>query len=227
MKRFEDFDRLSLSSLKQYIYCKRRFALMYVECEWGSNYKIVEGDLFHERVDNPLFSEKRGDLHISRSVPIYSDVMNLYGVADIIEFIKDDSGIKIHGKRERWRINPVEYKNGKPEKSNADNFQLCAQALCLEEMFNTNIEHGDIYYGKIKRRVTVDFTNELRSDVKEQVKNMKELLEQQLLPPKPKNQNCSLCSLENVCIPTIIRNQTSVKDRIAAIVKGELDAEIT
>ena len=200
---------------------------MYVECEWGSNYKIVEGDLFHEKVDNPLFSEKRGDLYISRSVPIFSDTMNLYGVADIIEFIKDESGVKIHGKKDRWRINPVEYKNGKPEKSDTDNFQLCAQALCLEEMFHTNIDQGDIYYGKIKRRITVNFTNELRLDVKEQVKNMKELLEAQLLPAKPKNQNCSLCSLENICIPTIFRNQTSVKHRIDELVKGEVDAEIT
>lgn len=116
MKKFDEIERLPISSLKQFIYCQRRFALMYIECEWRSNYKIVEGDILHERVDDPFFNEKRKDIHVSRSVPVYSNDLNLYGVADIIEFIKDAQGIEIPGKKGLWKINPIEYKNGEPEK---------------------------------------------------------------------------------------------------------------
>ena len=99
MKKSDEYDRMPISSLKQYIYCKRRFALMYINCEWGSNYKIVEGDILHSRVNDPFFNEKRGDVYISRSVPVYSEKLNLYGVADIVEFIRDVDGIKLPGKK--------------------------------------------------------------------------------------------------------------------------------
>jgi CRISPR-associated exonuclease Cas4 len=214
MKKFADNERLSLSALKQFVYCKRRFALMFSECEWGSNYKIVEGDILHERVDNPYFNEKRGDVHISRSVPIFSDSLNLYGIADIVEFIKDEQGVKISGKKGLWRLNPIEYKNGKPEKSNADNYQLCAQTMCLEEMFKTEIKYGAIFYGKIKRRVQVDFTDELRENVRGQVQKMHELLSRQEIPPKAEDQNCSLCSLIDVCMPNIFDKHKSSKEQI-------------
>jgi len=220
MKKFNDYERLPLSSLKQFIYCKRRFALMYIDGEWGSNYKIDEGDILHKNVDDPFFNEKRGNVHISRSVPIYSNLLNLYGVADIVEFIKDDDGISIPGKTGHWRINPLEYKNGKPEKSNADNFQLCAQAMCLEEMFHTTIKFGDIFYGKIRRRIQVEFTYKLREEVTRQVENMHKTLEEEVLPIKDKDQNCNLCSLSDICMPAIFDKHKKTKETIAALVKG-------
>lgn len=221
MKKFEEDERFPISSLKQFMYCKRRFALMYINCDWGENYKIAEGDLLHKRVDDPYFNEKRGDIHISRSVPIFSESLHLYGVADIIEFIKDENGIELPNKKDRWRINLVEYKNGKPEKSNADNFQLCAQALCLEEMFQTSIESGDIFYGKIKRRVKVELTDCLKAQVRMQVENMKRFLATQKIPIKDDAQNCSLCSLVDVCIPSAFGKQKKVRDQIALLMKGK------
>ena len=214
-------ERMPISSLKQFIYCQRRYALMYIDCEWGSNYKIVEGDILHQRVDDPLMNEKRGDVHISRSVPVFSDRLNLYGVADILEFIKDEEGIRISNKTCLWRINPIEYKNGKPEKSNSDNFQLCAQAMCLEEMFQMEINSGEIFYGKIKRRVSIKFTNELRSEVCVQIEHMHNLLLNQEIPPKPQNQNCSLCSLVDICMPGIFIKKKTFKDQIAGLMRGE------
>lgn len=219
MKKFDEIERMPISSLKQFVYCPRRFALMYIECEWGSNYKIVEGDILHERVDDPFFNEKRGDVHISRSVPIYSNTLNLYGVADIVEFIKEPQGVEIKGKKGFWRINPLEYKNGKPEKSNADNFQLCAQAMCLEEMFHTKINQGDIFYGKIKRRVVVEFTEELRNSVVDQVEKMNTLLVKQVIPLKSKKQNCNLCSLIDICIPEVSGIETNFKNQMARLMK--------
>ncbi len=192
---------------------------MYLECEWGNNYKIVEGDLLHQRADDPNFNEKRGAIYISRSVPIFSNKLNLYGVADIVEFIQNEKGIKIPRKKGLWEINPVEYKNGKPEKSNADNYQLCAQVMCLEEMFQTEIKSGDIFYGKIKRRVTVEITEELKEEVKVQVKNMNDLLLNQKVPNKSKDQICSLCSLINTCIPSVFNKQKKLKDRISILMK--------
>ncbi|MGV8168321.1 MAG: CRISPR-associated protein Cas4 [Alkaliphilus sp.] len=220
MKNVDDLERIPLSSLKQFVYCQRRFALMYIENEWGSNYKIVEGDLLHEKVDDPFFNEKRGDVHISRSVPIYSDLLNLYGVADIVEFIKDQEGVKVSGKRGLWRISPLEYKNGKPEGSGADNYQLCAQALCLEEMFETKIYSGNIYYGKLKRRVNVELTQSMKDSVKLHVNKMIELLLSQTIPDKTEDQNCNLCSLINVCMPDVIDKPKMVKDRIAKLMRG-------
>jgi CRISPR-associated exonuclease Cas4 len=203
MKKFDDSERLALSSLKQYVYCNRRFALMFIDNEWGSNHKIVEGDIFHLKVDDPTFNEKRGEVHISRSVPIFSDRLHLYGVADMLEFWKDPNGISLPDKKGFWRINPIEYKNGKPESSQADNIQLCAQALCLEEMFQTVIHSGQIYYGKIKRRITVEFTDELRGAVDEQLSRIKLLMDEMKIPSKPDNQNCKLCSLSDICLPQI------------------------
>jgi CRISPR-associated exonuclease Cas4 len=219
MKKIDDFDRIPISALKQFVYCQRRYALMYIECEWGSNYKIVEGDLLHEIVDDPFFNEKKGSIQISRSVPVFSESLNLYGVVDAVEFIKDDNGVSVNGKVGTWRINPIEYKNGKPESSKADNYQLCAQTMCLEEMFNINIPSGDIYYGKIKRRVKIDFTEELRSDVKNQLRKMSEVLITQLIPQKLENQNCNLCSLTNVCLPEISTKNSKFSKAIVNLVR--------
>ena len=206
MKRFnrgEGRERLPISAIKQYAYCKRRFALMFIDDQWGSNYKIIEGNITHEKVDDPFFNEKRKDIYCSRSVPIFSDRLNLYGIIDIIEFIRDNNGVNIGTKDGMWRINPIEYKNGRPEKSGADNLQLCAAAICLEEMFSTEIIAGEIYYGKLRKRVKIDFDAALKEQVEITVGKINELLHCDYIPPKPENQNCSLCSLSDICMPSI------------------------
>jgi len=193
---------------------------MFVDCEWGSNYKIVEGDILHEKVNDPFFNEKRGGKHISRSIPVYSDTLNLYGIADVVEFIKDDNGVEIGTKPGLWQINPVEYKNGKPEKSGADNLQLCAQALCLEEMFGAKIESGDIYYGKLRKRITIQFTNILRNQTICIINEINELLIKAEISPKPEGQVCSHCSLIDICIPAIYENKNSNRTRIERLIKN-------
>jgi CRISPR-associated exonuclease Cas4 len=195
---------------------------MFIDNEWESNYKIIEGDIHHEKVNDPFFNEKRGDKYYSRSVPVFSNRLNLYGVADIVEFLRDDSGVDIKTKKGLWRINPIEYKNGKPEKSGADALQLCAVAICLEEMFQTEIPSGEVYYGKLRRRENVLFTTELRSQVETIVKGINELFGSPLIPPKPDNQNCSLCSLANICVPSIFDLKDSNASRINRLMKGRL-----
>jgi CRISPR-associated exonuclease Cas4 len=219
MKESDIRERLPISAIKQYAYCQRRFALMFIDNEWGSNYKIVEGNIHHEKVNDPFFNEKRGDKYYSRSVPVFSNRLNLYGVADIIEFLRDDDGVNIKTKEGLWRINPIEYKNGKPEKSGADDIQLCAIAICLEEMFQTEISSGEVYYGKLRRRVNVPLTAELRSCVENLIERINELLDNPLIPQKPDNQNCSLCSLADICVPAIFDCQDSNASRIDKLLK--------
>ena len=212
-------ERLPISAIKQYIYCPRRFSLMFIEQQWGSNYKIVEGDFLHAKVDDPFFNEKRKELYKSRSVPVYSKKLNLYGIADIVEFNEDANGVKIGNKKGLWTICPVEYKNGQPEKSGADSYQLCAIAMCLEEMFQTTIPKGYIYYGKIKRRLEVLFTDELRLRISNAIEQMQILLEEQTLPTKSEQQNCNLCSLVNICLPGIFQNTTKQHKKLQAFLK--------
>ncbi|MEA4815310.1 MAG: CRISPR-associated protein Cas4 [Lachnospiraceae bacterium] len=218
----EETERIPISSIKQFIYCKRRFALMFVDAQWKNNYKIVEGDLLHQKADNPFLKESRGDLFRSRSVPVYSDRFNIQGVCDIIEFTKCDDGVKIGNKRGLWLINPIEYKNGKPEESEADFCQLCAAAMCLEEMFHTTIKTGDIYYGKLKRRQTIEFSDSLRNKVVWAIDNIAEIIQSQQIPSKPEGQNCSLCSLQDICMPKIFDNTLSIEKTMAKLKKGAL-----
>lgn len=221
MKKYDQPEQLPVSAIKQYIYCKRRFALIFIDSEWESNYKIIEGNFLHEKVNDPFFSEKRKDLYRSRSVPVFSDTMNVYGVADMVEFARDDGGVKINSKNGLWRITPVEYKNGRPEKSGADNYQLCAIAMCLEEIFNVKITKGEIFYGKIKRRVEIPFTNELRLKIFDVLDDARKLLAAQVIPPKPTNQNCNLCSLGGVCMPKVFKKRRNNREDIISLLKKE------
>lgn len=214
MKWLDEDERLPISMIKQYAYCKRRFSLMFIDNQWAGNYKIAEGDITHAKVDDPFFNEKRGDVHNSRSVPVYSDALNLYGIADIIEFIKDDNGVKIDGKKGLWRINPIEYKNGKPEKSNADNYQLGAVAMCLEEIFCCKIKSGDIYYNKLHRRFQVDITDDIKDDIKRIILDIKSILHNDKLIAKSESQYCGLCSLKNICLPKALDKKLSNKKRV-------------
>ena len=222
MKKYDESERLAISAVKQYAYCPRRFGLMFIDGEWGDNYKITEGNILHEKVNDPFFSEKRGDRFISRSVPVFSDSLNLYGVSDIVEFLRSDNGVNIGTREGLWLINPIEYKNGKPEKSHSDKYQLCAQALCLEEMFKTIIKSGDIYYGKLRKRETIILTDEIKAKTKDIIREINFLFDSGFsqIPSKPENQNCSLCSLLDICVPTIFNDNFSNFIRIDKLMKA-------
>ncbi|MCL2063264.1 MAG: CRISPR-associated protein Cas4 [Candidatus Cloacimonetes bacterium] len=209
------YDRLPISTIKQYAYCKRRFGLMYIDNEFLDNFKTIEGNIFHEKVNDPFFNEKRGEKYYSRSVPVYSDRLGLYGVCDIIEFLKDEKGVSLPTQKGLWKINPIEYKNGKPEKSRADEMQLCAQAMCLEEMFSIDILSGDIYYGKLRKRVNVLLSDELRLSVEKIALDIHQLMEKSFIPQKPEGQNCNLCSMIDICLPRVFKKPSSNLIRIS------------
>jgi CRISPR-associated exonuclease Cas4 len=135
MANYSDDDLLALSGIQHIAFCPRQFALIHIEQQWQENLFTFSGRELHERADDPFFVEARGVSLISRSVPLLSRRLGLYGIADVVEFHKDDcKGISFAGREGLWKPYPVEYKRGQPKKDDFDIVQLCAQAMCLEEM---------------------------------------------------------------------------------------------
>ena len=150
--QYADDELLALSGIQHFRFCKRQWALIHIERQWDDDLSTTEGRFVHERVDDPFFNESRGDIMVSRSVPLVSYGLGLYGVADVIEYVRSKNGVPIPGHEGLWTMNPVEYKRGKPKIDERDEVQLCAQAICLEEMFDLRLEGADFYYNEIRRR---------------------------------------------------------------------------
>ena len=131
----DDSDFLMISGLKHFQFCRRRWALVHIEQLWEENALTLEGHFMHERVHDDSFTEARGSVLLSRGMPVRSQELRITGVCDMVELYKDENGVPIQGRDGRWRLYPVEYKLGQPDIQGADALQLCAQAMCLEEMF--------------------------------------------------------------------------------------------
>ena len=176
---YTDDDLLMLSGIQHFAFCERQWALIHIEQQWAENMRTVEGTHMHERVDDPFASEVRGSVITLRSVSMVSYRLGLYGVADVVEFIRSENeeGVGMEGYPGKWCPVPVEYKRGKPKPDERDEVQLCAQAICLEEMFNTKILRGSLYYAETRRRVIVELTAELRQTVFEISRKMHELFD--------------------------------------------------
>jgi CRISPR-associated exonuclease Cas4 len=148
---------------------------------------------------------------LSRAFPLVSYQLGLYGVADVIEYIRSEDGISLPGYEGLWKMHPVEYKRGKPKIDERDEVQLCAQAMCLEEMFNVNINVADFYYNEIRRRVQLNITEELRDLVISQSDEMHYLFKKGLTPTAEKSRNCKFCSLVDICVPKLTKKSVSAR----------------
>lgn len=217
--RYTDEELLALSGIQHFCFCRRQWALIHVERQWEENLRTAEGHLIHQRVDDPFFNESRGDLIISRAVPLVSYALGLYGVADVVEYIRSEDGVSLPGREGLWMMRPVEYKRGKPKIDERDEVQLCAQALCLEEMFDTRIDRGDFYYNEIRRRVPLLLSAELRERVYALSKEMHDLFAGGVTPPAEVSRKCNLCSLQNVCMPKLTKKPVSVRKYLRKHVK--------
>ena len=151
--REEDF--LMLSGIQHFCFCQRQWALIHIDMLWEENLRTAEGEIMHDKCHDSMSSESRGDILISRGLPVFSRAMGVSGECDVVEFIRDDNGISLSGREGRYKVYPVEYKHGSPKEHNADVFQLCAQAMCLEEMLVCEISEGALFYGETKRRTKV------------------------------------------------------------------------
>ncbi len=200
---YAEEDYLMLSGIQHFAFCRRQWALIHIEQQWEENYRTTAGELMHKKAHDEGSFEKRGDLLIVRGLRISSRELGLSGQCDVVEFHRMADGVTLFGYDGKWSPVPIEYKHGIPKENNADELQLCAQAMCLEEMFQTNISDGYLYYGENRRRSHVEFVNDLREEVKTAAKEMHELFQRGYTPNVKPTKKCRACSLENLCIPKL------------------------
>lgn len=198
-------DYLMISGIQHFKFCRRQWALIHVEQQWAENEHTVVGELMHKKTHDPYLIEKRNDVLIVRALPVSSKSIGISGECDIVEFHKCDEGIKLIGHRGLYSVYPVEYKKGKPKESDEDKLQLAAQAMCLEEMFLTQIPEGALYYGETRRREVVEFTEEIRNQVKSIFEEMHGYYERKYTPKVKTTKACSGCSLKDICLPKLMK----------------------
>ena len=213
MERYTDESLLPLSGLQHFAFCTRQWALIHIERQWDENVRTVEGRHLHEKVHSGLHSEAQGEVIVARSVPLVSYELGLYGVADIIEYHRatEADGVVLHNRDGYWRPHPVEYKRGRPKHDDRDEVQLCAQAMCLEEMLDTEIREGSFFYGQTRRRTLIKFSAALRKRVVRLAREMHEMFSVGVTPPAPPGVNCKLCSLRDICVPKLTRSKKNVR----------------
>ncbi len=201
---WDEDDCLPLSGIQHFAFCKRQFALIHVERLWLENTLTFEGRTLHDRADDPFFFESRGTVLVTRSVPLLSRALGLYGVADVVEFrLCADRGVALDGREGRWQPYPVEYKRGRAKSDDRDAVQLCAQAMCLEEMLNVPVAEGALFYGRTRRRQVVRLDQTLRHRVTSLAREMHEMHSAGRTPPPAKSASCKRCSLREVCLPKV------------------------
>lgn len=214
IRKYSEDELLMLSGIQHFAFCERQWALIHIERQWAENLRTTEGHFLHEKVDDPYIVETRGHLVIARSVPVVSYALGLSGLIDMIEYAHTEdssNAVQLDDHPGYWLISPVEYKRGRPKPDDRDNIQLCAQAMCLEEMYNVAVAKGYTYYGQTRHRVPVIFDDLLRGRVMELSQRMHEMFKKGETPPAPAGINCGLCSLVDLCIPKLTRKGRSAE----------------
>ncbi len=212
-------DWLQLSGLQHFAFCRRQWALIHVEDQWAENLRTVDGGLVHERVHDQAFRESRGDCLTVRGLAVHSAELGVSGQCDAVEFQRDPAGVPLKGREGLWRPYPVEYKRGRPKEHDADELQLCAQAMCLEEMLCCDVSEGALYYAQTRHRTVVPLTPELRARVRESLGEMHELYRRRHTPKAKPSRACNACSLKDLCLPKLM-GRRSVADYLAAAMEG-------
>ncbi|MDE6052694.1 MAG: CRISPR-associated protein Cas4 [Lachnospiraceae bacterium] len=200
---YAEDDYLMLSGIQHFAFCRRQWAIIHIEQQWAENYRTTAGELMHKKAHDEDSFEKRGNLLIVRGLRISSHELGMSGQCDVVEFHQNNNGVELFGYDGKWDPIPIEYKHGVPKENNADELQLCAQAVCLEEMFQTNIPEGFLYYGENRRRSRVEFTDTLRDEVYKIAKEMHDLFCKGYTPNVKPTKQCKSCSLENLCVPKL------------------------
>lgn len=221
LSRYKEEDYLMLSGIQHFSFCRRQWALIHIEQQWNENLRTVEGNIFHKKAHDGYSSEKRQDVIISRGMPVFSPTLGISGVCDIVEFYRDDKkGISLHGREGRYLVYPVEYKKGQPKEDEADILQLAAQAMCLEEMLECEIEKGYLFYGEIRRRIEVRLDEDIRQQVRDTFEEMHHYYERRYTPKVKRTKACNACSLKDLCLPKLMKEQ-SVKEYISKRIEEE------
>jgi CRISPR-associated exonuclease Cas4 len=208
---YTEDDLIMLSALQHYAFCERQCALIHIEQVWSESGLTAEGHIMHERVHEQDL-ESRGNVRIEYGLPLRSLRLGLIGKADVVEFHRVD--------KNSWQPFPVEYKRGKPKIDHCDMIQLCAQAICLEEMLSVSVLSGAIFYGRTRRRLDVSFDDTLRKETEEAAEKAHQLISSGKTPPPVYEKRCKSCSLMEECIPKAIGKKSSVKRYLARMVES-------
>lgn len=207
---YDDDALIPISALQHYLFCPRQCALIHIDGLWAENRLTSQGSLLHERVDRPTHRTVKGagrrgghtsgmdppaGVRVVRAMPLVARVLGLVGKADTVEFDIDQAG-RITGPPR-----PVEHKRGRPKRINADRVQLCAQAMCLEEMLGLDIPTGALFYHAIRRREAVTLDKALRALTRRTIDAVRDLIERNCTPRVARQRKCGNCSLLNLCLP--------------------------
>ena len=217
--KYSEEDYLLLSGIQHFAFCRRQWALIHIENQWAENERTVDGIIMHEKAHSGD-AESRGNVVIMRALRVFSATLGVSGECDVVEFNRNADGISLNGHDGLWQPYPVEYKRGKPKEHNADEMQLCAQAMCLEEMLCCTIPCGALFYGEPRRRTEVEFTPELRRAVEDSLNEMHDYYKRGYTPKAKPRKGCSACSLKEICLPKMVQRKS-----VAAYVEGALNEE--
>lgn len=205
-----------LAALQHYLYCPRQCALIHLECAWRDNQFTAEGNVFHERADSGM-TENRKLKRVLRSLHVFSEQWGMHGIADVVEAVYARKGSL------PVSMTPVEYKVGKPKQHRADEVQVCAQALCLEEMFGVQVNTGFLFYGKTQGRHDVVFDEELRKLTVDVAQSAREVLTGVVTPLPCYSNACKSCSLIDDCLPAVCRERRQgMKARVDEVFEESL-----
>ncbi len=207
---YDEDDFVMISALQHFLFCQRQCAFIHIEQQWTENVYTAEGRVMHERVHTAA-KESRRKIKVEFDVPIRSMELGVVGRADIVEYhLQNDGG---------WLPFPVEYKRGRPKKDDVDRVQLCAQAICLEEMLEEEVSTGALYYGKKKKRLEVEFDQDLRLLTADTANRVHRLLVEGVTPQPKYRSACESCSFFESCLPKV----AGKKDRVARYMEALLD----
>ena len=197
---------IPLSSVNQYLYCPRRAGLIHIEGVFADNQHTVLGSRLHNQADISGYETVKG-VTLLRALPVWSERLGLSGKCDVVERHPDGTLV------------PVEFKKGRRRKFDNDDAQLCAQALCLEEMFGREVARGAIFHAKSRRRREVHITQELRHLTEQTIQAVHQLIEAEAVPRAVHKPQCSECSLFEICLPEI----TSSPPMLAQVARAVFD----
>ena len=190
---------LPLSGIQHFSFCRRQWGLIHIGREWSENVLTAQGRLMHGRAHDECLRERRGDVIVVRGLNVRSEALRLQGSCDVVEFHRDDCGHPMTGEEGLWTEMPVEYKRGASKVEDADRLQLCAQAMCLEEMMASTIPRACLYYGRTHSREWVILDQSLRDEVVRMSKEMLDFYERGHIPKAKRRKGCAACSLKDVC----------------------------
>lgn len=199
-----DEDFLPISSLQHFLFCPRQYALIHIEREWQENVLTALGRIEHERVDLGYKECRKGKKQFS-GLLIRSERLRLQGKLDVLELdlvnATAPDNLSRLGLKGEWRAYPVEFKHGEPKVNDCDRVQLCAQAMCLEEMYSLPIEKAFLFYQRFKRREQVQLDSQLRTETIHAAEMLQELFYAGKTPPPDYSAKCRSCSMLDICLP--------------------------